>query len=283
MSKRPYQHLPPLEHRPDGSPYRITPPQKRRASSLIRRECCCCEDGNCIVLDDGDTCTCPQTVSFSVCCKWFRWAVLPLDGTLEAEIFRDKDLKRCAVCGAAFVPKSNRGKYCPGCAGCMKKRKAANVGQRGKQAAFSLCRQALGRAHAPVRVYKCALCTKGIIRFSRPRCVFSDSPALPRSSGQAGERRRLLRRSWSLLLAQCSQRPHPGRSADGCASCVPLGITFAATPFPDFQAAGFSSSRPQSRLAIPRVFFSRFRHGWSLLSTCRHRKRTVDFLGCPFD
>ena len=53
--------------------------------------------------------------------------------------------------------------------------------------------------------------------------------------------------------------------------------------FPDFQAAGFSSSRPQSRLAIPRVFFSRFRHGWSLLSTCRHRKRTVDFLGCPFD
>ena len=27
MSKRPYQHLPPLEHRPDGSPYRITPPQ----------------------------------------------------------------------------------------------------------------------------------------------------------------------------------------------------------------------------------------------------------------
>ena len=133
--------------------------------------------------------------------------------------------------------------------------KAANVGQRGKQAAFSLCRQALGRAHAPVRVYKCALCTKGIIRFSRPRCVFSDSPALPRSSGQAGERRRLLRRSWSLLLAQCSQRPHPGRSADGCASCVPLGITFAATPFPDFQAAGFSSSRPQSRLAIPRGFF----------------------------
>ena len=161
--------------------------------------------------------------------------------------------------------------------------KAANVGQRGKQAAFSLCRQALGRAHAPVRVYKCALCTKGIIRFSRPRCVFSDSPALPRSSGQAGERRRLPRRSWSWLLAQCSQRPHPGRSADGYASCVPLGITFAATPFPDFQAAGFSSSRPQSRLAIPRVFFSRFRHGWSLLSTCRHRKRTVDFLGCPFD
>lgn len=28
-------------------------------------------------------------------------------------------------------------------------------------------------------------------------------------------------------------------------------------------------------------FLSRFRHGWSLLSVRRHRKRTVDLLGCP--
>ena len=114
MSKRPYQHLPPLEHRPDGSPYRITPPQKRRASGLIRRECCNCEDGNCLALDDGDTCACPQMISFSVCCKWFRWAVLPLDRTLEAEIYRDRDLKRCAECGGVFVPKSNPGQILPG-------------------------------------------------------------------------------------------------------------------------------------------------------------------------
>ena len=113
MRDNPYKDLPPLERRPDGSLYRMAPAQRKQAASLIRRECCCCEDGNCIVLDDGDTCTCPQTVSFSVCCKWFRWAVLPLDGTLEAEIFRDKDLKRCAVCGGVFVPKSNRAKYLP--------------------------------------------------------------------------------------------------------------------------------------------------------------------------
>ena len=113
MRDTPYKDLPPLERRPDGSLYRMTPAQRKQAASLIRRECCCREDGNCIVLDDGDTCTCPQTISFSVCCKWFRWAVLPLDGTLEAEIFRDKDLKRCAVCGGVFVPKSNRAKYCP--------------------------------------------------------------------------------------------------------------------------------------------------------------------------
>ena len=81
MRDNPYKDLPPLERRPDGSLYRMTPAQRKQAASLIRRECCCCEDGNCIALDDGDTCTCPQTVSFSVCCKWFRWAVLPLDGT----------------------------------------------------------------------------------------------------------------------------------------------------------------------------------------------------------
>ena len=46
MGKRPYHHLPPLEHRPDGSPFRKAPPQKRRASGMIRRECCCCEDGS---------------------------------------------------------------------------------------------------------------------------------------------------------------------------------------------------------------------------------------------
>ena len=122
MRDNPYKDLPPLERRPDGSLYRMTPAQRKQAASLIRRECCCCEGGNCIVLDDGDTHTCPQTISFSVCCKWFRWAVLPLDGTLEAEIFRDKELKRCAVCGGVFVPKSNRAKYCPHCAAGVHRR-----------------------------------------------------------------------------------------------------------------------------------------------------------------
>ena len=122
MRENPYKRLPPIERKQDGSLYRMTPAQRKQANALIRRECCNYEDGNCIVLDDGDTCTCPQIVSFSVCCKWFRWAVLPLDGTLEAEIFRDKDLKRCAVCGRVFVPKSNRAKYCPDCAARVHRR-----------------------------------------------------------------------------------------------------------------------------------------------------------------
>ena len=125
MKENLYKRLPSLERRPDGSLYRMTPAQRKQANSLIRRECCNCEGGDCIALDDGDGHTCPQMISFSVCCKWFRWSVLPLVGTLEAEIFRDKDLKRCEVCGGVFVPKSNRGKYCPDCAARVHRRQKA--------------------------------------------------------------------------------------------------------------------------------------------------------------
>jgi len=114
--------LPEIERSPAGGLPRIAPAQRRRANALIRRECCNYADGGCIALDGRDACACPQMISFSVCCKWFRWAVLPLDGTLEAEIFRDKDTKRCAVCGHAFLPKSNRGKYCPDCAARVHRR-----------------------------------------------------------------------------------------------------------------------------------------------------------------
>ena len=89
MRDNPYKDLPPLERRPDGTLCRMTPAQRKQANALIRRECCNYEDGNCMPLDDGDAHTCPQTISFSVCCKWFRWSVLPQVGTLEAEIFRD--------------------------------------------------------------------------------------------------------------------------------------------------------------------------------------------------
>ncbi len=122
MKENPYKRLPPLERRLDGSLYRMTLAQKKQAASLIRRECCNCEDGNCIVLDDGDTCACPQMISYTVCCKWFRWAVLSLDKALKAEIYRGRDLKRCAVCGGVFVPKSNRAKYCPDCAARVHRR-----------------------------------------------------------------------------------------------------------------------------------------------------------------
>ena len=74
---------------------------------------------------------------FSETC-WFRVAVLPLDGELAAALLYRGSRKRCAVCGAAFVPKSNRGKYCPDCAGRMKKIKAAERKRKQRQRCHAL-------------------------------------------------------------------------------------------------------------------------------------------------
>ena len=90
--------------------------QYRRARRLVH-ECCNYDGGNCLALDDGEECVCVQSISYSLLCRWFRAAVLPLDRELETALFHRLDAKRCAVCGALFTPGSNRAKYCPECAG----------------------------------------------------------------------------------------------------------------------------------------------------------------------
>ena len=57
--------------------------QHRRARRLVH-ECCNYDEGNCLLLDDGEPCVCVQSISFSLMCHWFRVAVLPLDGELAA-------------------------------------------------------------------------------------------------------------------------------------------------------------------------------------------------------
>ena len=104
---------------------RLSPPQSRKVNSLVRRECCNCDNGHCILLDDGDECVCPQLISCSLLCKWFRIAVLPLDKLLYAELFQSEDKRRCTVCGAAFASKSNSVKYCPDCRKRITRRQAA--------------------------------------------------------------------------------------------------------------------------------------------------------------
>ena len=42
--------------------------------------------GNCLLLDDGEPCVCVQSISFSLMCRWFRVAVLPLDEELAAAL-----------------------------------------------------------------------------------------------------------------------------------------------------------------------------------------------------
>ena len=57
--------------------------QHRRARRLVH-ECCNYDGGNCLLLDDGEPCVCVQSISLSLMCRWFRVAVLPLDGELAA-------------------------------------------------------------------------------------------------------------------------------------------------------------------------------------------------------
>ena len=108
-------------------------PQHRAARRLVH-ECCNYDNGNCLVLDNGEPCVCVQSISYSLLCRWFTAAVLPLDWKLEAALLYRAELKRCTECGGQFLPKSNRGKYCPDCAGRMKRTRAAQRKrkQRGK-------------------------------------------------------------------------------------------------------------------------------------------------------
>ena len=78
--------------------------QYRRARRLVH-ECCNYDGGNCIALDDGEECVCVQSISYSLLCRWFRAAVLPLDKELETALFHRLDAKRCAVClGRTSLP-----------------------------------------------------------------------------------------------------------------------------------------------------------------------------------
>jgi len=100
----------------------MTEAQARRAHKLAKERCCNCYDGFCILLDTP----CPQCITRSLICKWFRQAVLPADVPLYVELTGDRGrAKACSSCGQAFVPTGSRSIYCPICAARIKREKAA--------------------------------------------------------------------------------------------------------------------------------------------------------------
>ena len=124
--------LAPVERKPDGTLYRMTPTQHREAKKIIRRLCSNFCDGNCIRLDKGEEVPCPQMLSASVCCRFFRHVLLkdPEAGTLEAEIFISGTRKHCAVCGKTFCAKGNRAKYCAACKVVAQRQQQAEYARR---------------------------------------------------------------------------------------------------------------------------------------------------------
>jgi len=114
---------PPLERREDGSLYQMTDAQQKLAARLVEKNCCNYWNGSCLLLEDGEMRSCPQRISYSVCCWWFRNAVLPSARELEAEIFNNSLFKRCVRCGKKYLPGSNRSLYCPYCASMVRRQK----------------------------------------------------------------------------------------------------------------------------------------------------------------
>ena len=81
----------------------MTGRQRYRANALIKKLCANYDDGNCLLLDEGEGCVCVQSISYSLLCRYFRNAVLPADPALEAEILE------CTLTGAfsAALPLSS--------------------------------------------------------------------------------------------------------------------------------------------------------------------------------
>ena len=100
---------------------RMTEKQFSRAKKLLRHLCANYDRGNCLLLDDGyDPCPCPQLISNTLLCRYFRSAVLPADRELWAEIMGGTSLRRCIVCGRRRqrAPEKRCGKEAktpPGC------------------------------------------------------------------------------------------------------------------------------------------------------------------------
>ena len=105
---------------------KLTSAQSRKVNRLVKSHCCNYCDGSCLLLDNGDFRNCVQTNSFSgIFCNYFAKAVLSNNAQLEAEIMQPQNCKSCVCCGAAYVPASNRQKYCASCAEVQTRRRKA--------------------------------------------------------------------------------------------------------------------------------------------------------------
>ena len=102
----------------------------RRVQRIARRECANCDKGNCLLLDDGETCVCPQRISRSLWCRYLVAAVLPAHRELYNTLMNQGGRKRCAECGQPFRPTSNRAAYCDACRLTVQRRRIRERVQR---------------------------------------------------------------------------------------------------------------------------------------------------------
>lgn len=111
--------------------------QHRRARRLVH-EYCSYDERDCLPLDDGKPCVCIRGISLSPMCHWFRAVVLLPDRKPAAALLCRGSRRRCVVCGAAFIPRSSRGKHYPDCIERMKKIKTTEKEWRQRQRCYIL-------------------------------------------------------------------------------------------------------------------------------------------------
>ena len=67
---------------------KIIPKQAERVNRLVLELCANCDqDGNCVLLEDGEAHRCVQLISvYGIYCNYFKNTVLPADKELHEEI-----------------------------------------------------------------------------------------------------------------------------------------------------------------------------------------------------
>ena len=105
----------------------LTLKQFAEIKTMIKSRCCNCYQGNCLLLDDGDTHTCPQLITPShIICRYFLDAVLPADKTLLKDLRSESVVMMvCSLCGKKTERTGRNQKFCPGCA--KKKQRQRNA------------------------------------------------------------------------------------------------------------------------------------------------------------
>ena len=71
---------------------RLNEAQYRVVKKMAKAECANNDNGNCLLLDDGETCVCPQCISYSLLCRYFSEAVLPANREFCAEVMKDRSI-----------------------------------------------------------------------------------------------------------------------------------------------------------------------------------------------
>ena len=107
---------------------KLTLKQFAEIKTMIKSRCCNCYQGNCLLLDDGDTHTCPQLITPShIICRYFLACVLPSDNALLKSITGQTPVETvvCALCGSKTGRTGRNQKFCPDCA--KKKQRQRNA------------------------------------------------------------------------------------------------------------------------------------------------------------